>query len=345
MPTASALVEQMTTSPYAEVRRAACEHLKALAFDDANVQVLCDAGAVEALVSVLIPTSPLVQLAADAVWSLSAHCTSRICAVGAVPLLARLLSAKHSPSLMATAAATLHQVLEGTCAEDLWVSDVRGDELPAVEPGVPLEVSSELVAVGGIDNLMRVLLEAEAAGDIGEAAQSVTATLAILAVDPTVSDSIASHEGGISCLVSLLRWGARAGVSRHAAAILARMARDSPAHQAAIREAGGVEELVSLCEDALKVWAVSESDAQAAQHAAGALWLLAQEHKSRDEILDRPNALKALASMLNGRLGAKAEGNAAGALLALVGSAEAHNDLVDGLCIVGESVSMHAPAA
>eukprot|EP00966_Prymnesium_polylepis_P242659 5611690-Prymnesium_polylepis.1 len=150
-----------------------------------------------------------------------------------------------------------------------------------------------------------------------EATQAVAAVLAALAVDPLISDEIRA-QGGIEPLITMVRTGARSMSARHGAACLARMAYNNQASQAAIREAGGISPLVELCKDALDTWAVSEEDEQAAQHGAGALWILAAETESKEAILACAGALATLASMLGGRAGDKASGNAAGALLALL---------------------------
>ena len=56
---------------------------------------------------------------------------------------------------------------------------------------------------------------------------------------------------------------------------------------------------------------------QAAQHGAGALWILAAEQEAKQAINDHQDARRLLASLLTGKMGKKAEGNAAGALLML----------------------------
>ena len=56
---------------------------------------------------------------------------------------------------------------------------------------------------------------------------------------------------------------------------------------------------------------------QAAQHGAGALWILAAEQEAKQAINEHQDARRLLASLLTGKMGKKAEGNAAGALLAL----------------------------
>merc|ERR1719231_1533694 len=94
------------------------------------------------------------------------------------------------------------------------------------------------------------------------------------------------------------------------------MAFRNPESQAAIREAGGLTPLVDLCKDALNTWVCTEADRQAAQHGAAALWILAAEKECKHEIFAQ-DALRTLAAMLGGKAGAKAEANAAGALLAL----------------------------
>ena len=48
-----------------------------------------------------------------------------------------------------------------------------------------------------------------------------------------------------------------------------------------------------------------------------ALWVMAAEPESREVINAHADARQVLASLLNGRLGPKADGNAAGALLVL----------------------------
>lgn len=103
-------------------------------------------------------------------------------------------------------------------------------------------------------------------------------------------------------------------MARHAAAILARIAFSNAASQAAVREAGGISLLVELCEDALDNWAMSEDDCQAAQHGAGALWILAVDDACKAEIKQhgQGTALAALAAMIGGKAGPKAAGNAAG---------------------------------
>jgi len=100
------------------------------------------------------------------------------------------------------------------------------------------------------------------------------------------------------------------------------MARNQPALQVAVREAGGVEALTALLVDSVAPYGAhkfghTESEKQAAQHAAGALWVMAAEPESREMINAHADAQQVLASLLNGRLGPKADGNAAGALLVL----------------------------
>ena len=100
------------------------------------------------------------------------------------------------------------------------------------------------------------------------------------------------------------------------------MARNQPAIQVAVRDAGGVEAMIQLVLDSVQPygnnkWTFSEGDMQAAQHGAGALWVLAAESQSRAIINEHAEARRLLASLVGGKLGHKAEGNAAGALLML----------------------------
>lgn len=204
---------------------------------------------------------------------------------------------------------TLIHSLVGTAAATLM-------NLVNMEDGIPTEVRAELLEAGGIEGLVRLLPQGSEVNERKEAARAVAATLAALSVDPEIANEI-YVQGGVERLVAMLQAGARSETARHSAAILGRMAKSSVECQTAIREAGGIEQLAALCEDALDTWAVSEEDEQAAQHGAGALWLLASEPKSCDLIAANAGAVKALASFLDGRYGRKAEGNAAGALLAM----------------------------
>ena len=145
-------------------------------------------------------------------------------------------------------------------------------------------------------------------------------SLAALAVDPSIGDEI-RNKGGVERLVQMLRAGERSVNARHAAAILARIAYNNGANQTAIREAGGISALLELCEAVVvyeRVPLVSDSLQQAAQHGAGALWVLATDKACRDEIARQGRGLQTLTRMIGGRFGSKAEGNAAGALLALL---------------------------
>ena len=287
-------------SPAATVssRTVACNALKASAFLDEFAE-LREAGAIPALVALLLPSSsPLAQIAADAVWSLSSdkQSHSSIIEAGAIPLLAQQLLT-HVPNLVHTAAITLIQLVD-------------------LETGAPPEMTADFVASGGIKGLVQ-LIPQDVLPAPSEAAVAAVSTLAALAVDSAVGDEVHRH-GGIEGLVQLLRAGARAEVARHAAAALARISSNNAANQGAVREAGAIAPLVSLCADALDTWYISDADEQAAQHGAAALWILADDPECRAEILATPDALKVLASMVGGKAGAKAEGNAAGALLALL---------------------------
>ena len=206
-----------------------------------------------------------------------------------------------------------------------------------LETGMPHEVGAELLASGGIEALVGLLPEvndADAKKRPSETQFAACQALAALTVNPEVGEHIArtwslsycarDHaltrtQDGIQRLVELVKaGGARSQIARHAAATLARVARNQPAHIALIREAGGIKPLIDLIADSIDdKWAFTEGDMQAAQHGAGALWILAAEQEAKQAINDHQDARRLLASLLTGKMGKKAEGNAAGALLML----------------------------
>ena len=295
-----------------ETKTKACENLKTICFDESSFQAIRKAEAIPALVGALTQKPPLASMAADAIWSLSEDPANRfaIREAGGVALGAQLMSATESESVVEVLAVTLTNLI------DIETGDMR----------------TELLAAGGIDALLKHLPTGEDILKASQTSQTVAFTLAHLAVDPVIADQI-RLQGGVALLVEMLSAGARAASARHAAACLARIAHNNSAGHAAIREAGGIELLIDLIQDALDTWALSEDDMQAAQHGAAALWTLAVEPASRAHIMENANGIKLLVSMLGGRAGGKAEGNAAGALLALTSGATA--DPVSVLAEVG----------
>lgn len=296
------VTKQLASARDAETKRRACSTLKGWAFDDENFQALRNAGAIPAFVKALREgsSSPVTQFAVDAIWSLSSDKINHthIVAAGALPILAQLLFSRDKERVVHSAASALVNMVD-------------------LETGPPAEISSALLAAGGVDALVGLLPEGDEIYQASDAHQAVTATLAAIAVNFDIGEALVAVPGAVERLVHILRAGARAEAARHAAATLARLAHNSAAGQAAVREAGGIPLLIELCDDALDTWALSDEDCQAAQHAAGALWILSDEPQSKVQIRDSPGALKLLASLLGGRCGHKAEGNAAGALLAL----------------------------
>lgn len=314
--------ELLSTSKDATEKLNACGLLKAWAFEDANMERLRDSNAIATLIEALHAeswTGPTSQTAADAIWSLSCDPANHpiMLRAGAVPLLAQLLFAA-STALVSTAASTLVNLVD-------------------LESGLPGALAQDVLDAGGIAGLVELLRESvhyEAPLETSEPTQAVVAVVAALAADPAVGDEIRVH-GGVPRLVALLRGGARNEVSRHAAAAIARMAYNNAATQSAVREAGGIQPLIALAEDALDGWALSRDDEQAAQHATGALWVLAADPICKQEMLASRHGLKALATIAGGRAGPKAEGNAAGALLAIMHKDEGSNDPVTVLTAVG----------
>ena len=306
-------VHRLSLASDSTSRRNACATIKSLAFDDSNFEALLGTEVIEALVRSLtigVDTEDiaLVRLASDALWSLSAdkgHRDVMIMNAGVVPLLSRMLLLRWYPSIAETAAATISNMID-------------------LQKGFPKEVMRSLQGAGGVEGLVELLPVGAPPPhkEEAEGASSVAVTLAALAIDPAISDAI-RKKGGVPRLVEMLRAGARSADARHAAAALARMAHNNGANQAAIREAGGISAILDLCEESLTTLAsgplVSEGVQQAAQHGAAALWVLAADPGCLAEITspDR-NGLQALASMVSGRLGPKAEGNAAGALSAIL---------------------------
>lgn len=308
----SALADQLVSGSAASDRQKAAATLKALAFDDSAFAILREANAVGALVQALRTghTSPIAQLAADAVWSLSADDDNKpiLLAAGIIPILSQLLYSLERTPIVHSAASTLSNLVD-------------------VETGVPHQVGAELLTSGGVEALVNLLPKDDAAppwwvsdelSDEELVTQlAVSSVLAATAVNLEVCNEIRQGPGdAIVRLVKMLR--GRTDVARHAAAILARVASSSPAGLAAVRDAGSVAPLIALCREVLDKGATSDADMQAAQHAAGALWILAgNDQTSREQMLATDDAIGALAAMVTGRLGGKAEGNAAGALLAL----------------------------
>lgn len=285
-------------------RRFASATLKVIAFDD-DFEALREAEAIPAIVMALRAgaASPITQNCADAVWSLSADSSNHaaILRAGAIPLLAQLLFASE---VNHSAVATICNIVD-------------------TETGMPHEVGIELVASGGVEALVDLLPEVGApVSEPSETQHLAVQALAALSVNQDVGVHISRSPQGIPKLIELVKnagsyGGARSQIARHAAAALARVATNQPMHQAQIREAGGIAPLIDLLADSLDKWAATEGDMQAAQHAAGALWVLAGEKESKDLINDHPDARRLLACLVGGKLGKKAEGNAAGALLLL----------------------------
>ena len=315
-----AAIAQELISPLtsASDRRAAAATLKTLAFDDTTFELLREANAIPALVQALRNgyASPIALLAADAVWSLSADTDNKpiLLAAGAVTLLSQLLVSCDTMTPVA------HSVASALC------------NLVDVETGTPHEVGIELLAAGGIEALVKLLPKAcdgtafEATHYNGRPTNgdaelvtllAVTSVLAATAVNPEVCKEILNVPGdAIGRLISMLSGRNARELARHAAAVLARVANDSPAGRAAVRDAGCIGPLVGLCKAPLNRFAVSQADIQAAQHGAAALWILAADPTCRAQILAE-DGLRSLGGLIGGRFGAKAEGNAAGALLAL----------------------------
>lgn len=276
--------------------------LKHMAFEDA-FDTLLSADAIPAIVSALRAgtTSPITQNAADAVWSLSvnAACRDALIKAGVVTLLSQLLFAHNNLALVHSTTATLCNMVD-------------------METGMPLEVGVELLDSGGVDGLIALLPQNGDGAKAVDAERAAAQVLAAIVVNPAVGEEVCRAPQSLPSLVNMLKAGARSDLASHAAAILARMARNHPTNQAAIREAGGIEPLIDLVKDAVEAgeWANAQ-ECQAAQHSAAALWILAAEPQSCAEILANKDALRALSSLVGGRFGAKAEGNAAGALLML----------------------------
>ena len=308
------LAKELAPYHVTSVALPAAKHLKSLAFDDSNFAAFREAEAIPAIVNALRAgsASPIAQAAADALWSLSADWANRqiLRSAGAIPLLAQLLASADSCH---TEPMTHSMVLTISNFGDL-------------ESGMPQEVSDELAASGGIEALLRLLPNAEDGEPVlhaSETQQAAAEALAALSVTPVVGEHIGGAPHGILKLVGMMRAGGPpSALARNGAATLARMARNQPALQAAVREAGGVEALIALLVDSVAPHGAhkfghTESEKQAAQHAAGALWVMAAEPESREMINAHADARQVLASLLNGRLGPKADGNAAGVLLVL----------------------------
>lgn len=289
------------------VRRGALASVKALAFDDSRFEDMRDTDITNALVSAIAKALAeddmvSVKTANDALWSLSADEANHefMIRAGVMPILGRLLFLHSDPYIPETAAQTLSNMVD-------------------LQAGLPREVTHSLHEAGGVEGLIRLLPTEEDYSTLG-AASPAAVSLAALAVDPAIGDEL-RNRGGVEPLVRMLRDGERSVNARHAAAILARIAYNNSTNQTAIREAGGISALLELCE-AVVVYdrgpLVSESLQQAAQHSAGALWVLASDKACRDEIARHGRGLQTLTCMIGGRFGNKAEGNAAGALLALL---------------------------
>ena len=288
-------------------RRDALASVKTLAFDDSRFEELRETDITDALVSAAskaIDDNDMVSVktANDALWSLSADETNHevMTRAGVMPILGRLLFLHSDPYIPETAAQTLSNMVD-------------------LQAGLPREVTHSLHEAGGIEGLIRLLPTEEEDSALGSPSPAVV-SLAALAVDPSIGDEI-RNKGGVERLVQMLRAGERSTNARHAAAILARIAYNNGANQTAIREAGGISALLELCEAVVvyeRVPLVSDSLQQAAQHGAGALWVLATDKACRDEITRQGRGLQTLTRMVGGRFGSKAEGNAAGALLALL---------------------------
>jgi len=301
-------------------KRAACKTLKSLAFDvDLSAFHEAKDSVLPALMQTLrLPcTDPAAQAAADALEGLSTDVDFHESMRPAIALLSHLLSVQHSPAMVHSAACTLANLAN---VENQPRGGLTDEQL-----------ASDLLSSGGIDGLL-ALLPARSEGaqepllksSNRTTEQAVCATLAVVAVHPEVGDAIRDKGDITEQLVALLRDGPRSTMARHAAAILARMAHSDPSHTEAVLAGGAIAPLVELCEDAVRAagelrWREDwcEDLCQAAQHGAAALWILAEGSKGQGQITAHPSALNALASLIGGRMGAKAEGNAAGALLAL----------------------------
>ena len=328
-----ALASQLASSDSKRAQKEACAELKTLCFDDDHFQSIRDTDAIQALVGALAsPHMELTELSADCIWSLSADPENHnpIINASALVLLARCLTS-NSPSLAATAAASIMNLV-------------------AIGDGIPQEARKELLEADGIKGLVRLLHSEGALCDqqsTKEASLAVATALSMLAIDPQVGEEI-RKTGGVGSLVPMLRQGANSELARHAAAILGRMAHNNLTSQQAIRDAGGVSALLELGAEAMHgqvEWrapagdGLSNAQQQAAQHSAAALWTLATEPESRKEILYHGRGLEILASMIGGRAGEKAEGNAAGALLALLPAPGETDDPNTVLALFGEMYS------
>lgn len=308
----------ITTDPLSKLE--ACKKLKAYSFDDDHFQAMRDADAIPSLISTLSNTSkphlPLIQLAADAVWSLSAdrdNCKimlqERISGI-----LAHLIHSNESVPVTATAVATLNNLMQHELTREAKV---------------------DFVDAQGVQGLLNMVSKTNSSSNPhcfnSEAMLSVVTALSSLSLEPIAVKELEKH-GAIVHLIRMLDCGTTLEIAGHVAAILARMATVDDVHRVAICDAGGVASLIALCEDAVRQCEVSGvfswKQHQAAQHGAAALWTLASNSKCKEEVIASQQGLRALAWMLSGRAGMKAEGNAAGALLAIIGQQKDPNSIL-----------------